>query len=362
LARFLENCRSRNPKSPTDESETGELRIRPTECYCSGGMGRRKLQVTGFASRTLGLLLCCACASKAARPESSVAQSHASIAGATVASSSRGTVSVPDVERPTTRAPTRSFTATWVESGRTTYTALNIGANGELRGTPLGPWETLFNSGAPTVHIGSLVMGGACGGVAPPELPKIDDDDRYHLLSARSECAYLEFVPQPKTQVTVQWYGTQPNDHAIAVVRPPVEPAWLLILADTLLSPAGPWLVPQRLDLDGDGVLDIAFVAQGVDCDSAPCPLFWVDLLLSRTHTILRGSSSELLTTGNFERRTGLEWDKTAELTWQSHAETGLYTVIAHAGKRTLTWTVRVGSSGVVVTPDAARAVTTKSR
>jgi hypothetical protein len=310
---------------------------------------------------SLGLLLCCECASKAGHPATAVVQRPASIASASVASSSKATAPIPSFETPPAVAPT--FTATWVESGRTSYATLEIGMDGELRGTPFGPWETLFNSGEPTAHVGALVTELPCAGVAPPALPNIDDDDRCHVLSMPSECAYLELVSRPKTRVTLQWYGAQPNHRAIAVLRPLVEPSWLLILADTLLSPAGPWLVPQAVDLDGDGVQDIAFVAQGVDgCDRGPCPLFWIDMLLSRTHTWMRKNSSDLLTTDNIQRRTGLGWDAVATLTWQSQAETGRYTVVARAGKRSVTWTARIEPSEVVVSFDGARAGTTKAR
>ena len=127
-------------------------------------------------------------------------------------------------------------------------------------------------------------------------------------------------------------------------------------------SPAGPWLAPQTVDFDGDGLRDGAFIAQGVDgCDRADCPLFWIDVLMSRTHTVLRSESSVLLSTDDIEQRTGLSLSTDPTLTWQSRANTGCYEVTASAGKRKLTWTATIESSEIAVKPAVPRAGKPKS-
>lgn len=324
----------------------------------------------------LALLAACACAPKvsAPGPMPSPAPSSASsatlstpapssVTSATGASSGQAITLAPKVDRPAPVVPAVRYVATRVEAGQTTYTTLDIGADGVLRGRPLGPWEATFEEDPPKKQVGSLVTFLPCAGVDPPPIVETKDDDAYHMLSMPRACASFELAPRDKTDVTLQWYGWEPNDHAIAVLRPITPKPWLLVLADTLLSPAGPWLAPQVFDLDGDGQQDVAFIAQGVDgCDRGPCPLFWIDLLMSRTHTVLRKQSAVLLTTADIEQKTGLSWEKVATLGWHSRAEAGCYEVTAIAGRRALVWSALIEPGAITVRPGVSCAVKPKSR
>jgi hypothetical protein len=134
----------------------------------------------------------------------------------------------------------------------------------------------------------------------------------------------LTLADRPKTGIVLQWYGYESGQHAIALLRPakPIKPSWLLVLAENQLSPAGPWLAPKYANLDNDGLEDVAFVARGVDgCDRGPCPLFWVQLFMSRTHVLAPTDGFILLSTGTFEQKTGLPWSALDSLTWHRYRD-----------------------------------------
>jgi hypothetical protein len=243
--------------------------------------------------------------------------------------------------------------ATWVEANNSTYATFDIAADGIVNGTKFGPWQTLIGENSKPVALGFLHASTPCASVQPPPVPETAGTNYSHLLSTATHCGSLELPGHPKTKITLQWYGFQSDDQSIAVLRPetPTKRPWLLVLADTLLSPAGAWLALTTADLDGDGLEDIAFVAQGVDgCDRGPCPLFWIDMLMSRTHTVLRGDSSMLLRTDDFEQKMGLPWFEAVDkLAWQGRVDAGRYQVTLSAGKRKLSWSVHRESNEIVV-------------
>jgi len=335
----------------------------------------RKLQEPGYRRQAcwaayLSLVLG-ACGSKTIEPvvppaaspnsttQSAPAQSITSLASATPIGSSR-TVPTPP-ELPATELPRGYFVATWVEANVQRYATFDVAPDGVVHGTSLGPWESLIEDKAKPAALGFMLATTPCASVQPPPVPELVGTNDIHLLSMPTHCVLLELAGHPKTKAALQWYGFQSKDHSIAVLRPEMQGkhSWLLVLADTMLSPAGPWLALTMADLDGDGLQDIAFVAQGVDgCDRGPCPLYWIDILMSRTHTVMRGDSAVLLTTGDFEQKTGLPWfEATGKLTWQGRVDAGHYSVTVSAGKRKLTWSVLLESNGLVVRPGVPRGV-----
>jgi len=80
---------------------------------------------------------------------------------------------------------------------------------------------------------------------------------------------------------------------------------WVIFIDPLLRSPAGPWVSPRLLDLDKDDQLDVIFIAQGVDgCDRGPCPLFWVDAVLSSVTLSQDISQGVLITTADIKDAT----------------------------------------------------------
>jgi hypothetical protein len=266
---------------------------------------------------------------------------------------------------PTEASPTGSFWAIWIESDVASYANLEFDAQGVISGGPFGAWERLFEAIESPAVIGSLRTTMPCVGVQPPPVPATAETDDVRLLSLPSQCWSLELAGHPATKTRLQWYGWQSGARSVAVLRPqaPTDRPWLLVLADSHLSPAGPWLALTTADLDEDGLQDIAFVAQGVDgCDRGPCPLFWIDVLMSRTHTVLRGESSVLLTVQNFEQQTGVSWFDAPQLSWRGHASAGRYDVETTGAKRKLAWSARLQSNEVVVRSASARQGSPDSR
>jgi len=270
----------------------------------------------------------------------------------------------PHAAMPTTEIPAGTYVATLIEAGVATYSSLEIGADGILRGKPFGPWESMVGEDVPTAQRGSLSVDSRCSAVEPPPIPTANPDNRVHVLSRPKICAKLQLLPRDATQVSLQWHGYEQNHREIAVLQPTAvtQSPWMLVLADIQLSPAGPWLEVRTNDLDGDGMRDIAFVAEGVDgCDRGPCPLFWIELLLSHTHTLVRSSTEAhqqgqdafvLLNVEEFEKRLGLNYMdfSPSKLTWRSHVAKNRYEVSLHTGKRTLTWTAIIGADEIMVT------------
>jgi len=275
----------------------------------------------------------------------------------------------PNTKSPETEIPSGTLVATLIEAGAAKYSLVDIGADGSLRGKPFGPWDSMQADDVLPTPLGSIVVDRNCSEVQPPPISSANFENHVHVLSRPRSCAKLQLAPHGITQVSLQWYGLETNDRQIAVLRPTavIQNSWMLVLSEVQLSPAGPWLALQTKDLDGDGMQDIAFVSQGVDgCDRGPCPLFWIELLLSRTHFLARNGAGAhkqgqdapvLLDTLEFERRTGLTYMtiSPSSLRWQSRAETGRYGVSLHAGKRTLTWTALIGANEVTLKAGEAR-------
>jgi hypothetical protein len=274
---------------------------------------------------------------------------------ATPLGASRAAATTKAPELAASALPIGTFVATWVESNVPTYATLDIAADGVVHGTPFGAWQSLIGEDSKATTLGSLREAAPCATMEQPPFPDTANLTYFHLLSMPTRCISLDLASRRATKTTLQWYGRQPKDHSIAVLRPETlgKRLWLLVLADTTLSPAGTWLALTTADLDGDGLQDIAFVAQGVDgCDRGPCPLFWIDILMSRTHTVMRGDSSILLRTDNFEQKMGITWwEGVKKLVWHGGIDAGHYRVTATAGKRKLTWSVLVESNELVVIP-----------
>jgi hypothetical protein len=297
------------------------------------------------------------------------AASQASSPDASAPGNTTSDVVEPNSEKAEKEIPEDRYMATLIQAGVAKYAWLEIEADGTLRGTPFGSWESMDLESASRAQVGSLILDSSCSAVNPPVLPTANPENRVHVLSRPKSCAKLKLMPRDETQVSLQWYGIEPNHRQIAVLRPTAvtTDVWTLILADSLLSPAGPWVALQNKDLDGDGIQDVAFVSQGVDgCDHGACPLFWINLLLSNTHTIVRSESnphkqgfeaSVLLDTADFEARTGLTYMTVSpsNVVWRSRAEKGRYEVSLHSGKRSLTWTALIEAGGVLVKYGAAK-------
>ncbi len=272
--------------------------------------------------------------------------------------SSREAPVEPTLEPPTVTLPNGPFWATRVESGVATYANLEVAEDGFIRGGPFGAWQKQFEESQSPAVIGSLRTTTPCVTVQPPTFSATAAKDDVNLLSLPSQCMSLELAEHPTIKARLQWYGRQPGERSVAVMQPeaPTDRPWLLVLADSLLSPAGPWLALTNTDLDADGLQDIAFVAQGVDgCDRRPCPLFWINTLMSRTHTVMRNSSSVLLTVEDYERQTGYGWFESHPLSWHGTALGARYNVEATGGKRKLAWSVLLESNELVVQSGSTR-------
>jgi hypothetical protein len=122
-----------------------------------------------------------------------------------------------------------------------------------------------------------------------------------------------------------------------------------VVVLDTILrSPAGPWLAPALGDLDGDGIVDVAFVAMGVGTcggeDRPDCTVLWVDVLLSASDAVweteARGAIARNADLARMTKKLG--GDPCMDgIRWAGTIESGAYVLEASGSKGSLVWTVQ---------------------
>jgi hypothetical protein len=242
----------------------------------------------------------------------------------------------------------RTLFAALFEPSGAKYASWEVSAIDSIRATPFGTWEAAVDDATPKTQGVGLSPLLPCESKAPPHPPEPRAKDRVRVLSEPSACVTLALPGRPAEPSQLQWYGWESGDRSLAVLRPAASgrPRWLLVLSETLISPAGPWLAPAVGDLDGDGVDDLAFVAQGVDgCDRGPCPLNWIEVLVSGTNTLWREEELTLLRTDDIERKLGLALGNMSSPSWQARIQSGIYQVTALAGRRQLAWSASIAGN-----------------
>jgi hypothetical protein len=231
---------------------------------------------------------------------------------------------------------------------------LELMANGQLRGSAFTSWDQALEAGRADAEVGELRTKTPCelNGAEPGPAP----EQAMHRLSGTPICIELALSLLPGVgpasnapaalspfDASLQWYDRELAGAAVAVVRPGAasRARWLLVLSEYLLSPAGPWLAVRVGDVDGDALSDVAFVAQGVDgCDRGPCPLFWIDLLMSQVHTLVSRERATLVSTDDLERLTGTRpW---TDWTWRAQLRGGRYEVKLVGARRAEAWSALV--------------------
>lgn len=134
-----------------------------------------------------------------------------------------------------------------------------------------------------------------------PGLPRLRRGEESNaLLSVPSLFGRFAHPGRKTTAAWLQWYGWWGKRRQYAVIRPADRKArWIVVLLGLCKSPGGPWSAPALGDLDGDGLLDVAFVGEGVGTcggDTPPeCPLLWVDISLSGTHAVFGSKTDNVL-------------------------------------------------------------------
>ena len=162
--------------------------------------------------------------------------------------------------------------------------------------------------------------------------------------------------------VRLQWYGPCESCRSVGVFWPDRKKSWPVVISDAMLSPGGPLRAVAKGDIDGDGLDDLAFVAEGVDgCDRAPCRLYWMVILMTATHTVAPGGLLLVAsdTAERFEKAVGAAFFSLSgkepriddAVTWRGRIEPHRYEVTAQGPSGSITWTASLDQGVLSVSP-----------
>ena len=129
---------------------------------------------------------------------------------------------------------------------------------------------------------------------------------------------------------------------------------WIILICENMLSPADSIQGISRGDLDGDGLTDLAFIAEGVDgCDRPSCPLAWVILLLTDRRVSSEQIDALLFATKDveslFHRCNELDsdsWLALEQFNWRTEISSGELRVLYKSKHCALRWQYNVSSAG----------------
>jgi hypothetical protein len=245
--------------------------------------------------------------------------------------------------------PPGEYGAALVESNRVRFASWQVAPDGTIAATPFDRDCHCCYQGPDAPKPTSKVVfkpGPARGWpTAPPQ-----SDAATAVMSWPAMRGRLTLPGRPPAAAWLQWYGYELRGREYAVFRPDRggQP-WAVVLMTTCRSPEGAWDAPAVGDLDGDGELDLAFVAHGVGTcggEGTPdCPLVWLDISLSSTHTVYPRRGGEVLLrnadVAQLERRIGTELHDES-IRWQGQIAPGRYDVTLTGRSGTQVWTARL--------------------
>ncbi|MBN2194693.1 MAG: hypothetical protein JW751_17895 [Polyangiaceae bacterium] len=231
------------------------------------------------------------------------------------------------------------FGATTVLPDRCTLRQWVLGNDGSWTSFP---WEPDAPAGARTGGVPVALRALPKPEVPWPAVAPPATEVRYALSGLPQRCSLTLPGEEPR-EVVVQRYKFDDSVSQFAVLWPTGSAKQAVLLHGILFSPSFEYFAPAIGDMDGDGRDDVAFVSQGVGtCGGATppdCALWWMDIVMTSTHT--SSAPLTLVTVGTFDalrRRLGTD-DSWSSVRWHGRIQRGAYEVRVVGPKGSHQWT-----------------------